>query len=68
MSSLVSILSLQETAVERAHAVFEKLDINDDGSLDEKEFVDGCLNDERIAKLLNTASTTQQNLDSDPEN
>ena len=47
---------VQETAIERANAVFEKLDVNDDGSLDEQEFVDGCMNDERLAQLLNTGS------------
>lgn len=53
-----------ETAIERANAVFQKLDVNDDGSLDEQEFVDGCMNDERVAQLLNTGSGQQHiNLD-----
>ena len=43
--------------MERANAVFEKLDVNDDGILNEQEFVSGCMNDERIASLLNTGST-----------
>ena len=43
--------------MERANAVFEKLDVDRDGTLDEQEFVSGCLNDERIASLLNTGST-----------
>ena len=51
--------NLQETAIERANSIFEKLDVNDDGSLDEQEFVDGCMNDERVAQLLNTGSGQQ---------
>ena len=54
--SLFFGVKFQECAVEKAEAVFEKLDINEDGNLDEKEFVEGCLNDERLAKLLNTGS------------
>ena len=45
--------------MERAHSVFEKLDVNSDGLLNEQEFVDGCLTDQRIASLLNTGSTHQ---------
>ena len=55
--------------MERANAVFEKLDVNDDGSLDEQEFVEGCMNDERLAQLLNTGSGQQHiNLDEEEEN
>ena len=57
---------VQETAIERANAVFEKLDVNDDGSLDEQEFVDGCMNDERLAQLLNTGSG-QENINLEEE-
>ena len=56
---LIPWIILQETAIERANDVFEKLDVNDDGSLDEQEFVDGCMNDERLAQLLNTGSGQQ---------
>ena len=59
MKKILVIQNLQETAIERANAVFEKLDVNDDGSLDEQEFVDGCMNDERLAQLLNTGSGQQ---------
>ena len=59
LSSSANNSKLQETAIERANAVFEKLDVNDDGSLDEQEFVDGCMNDERLAQLLNTGSGQQ---------
>ena len=56
LTLLFKSADVQETAIERANAVFEKLDVNDDGSLDEQEFVDGCMNDERLAQLLNTGS------------
>ena len=59
MNDLIPWIILQETAIERANDVFEKLDVNDDGSLDEQEFVDGCMNDERLAQLLNTGSGQQ---------
>ena len=52
-------MSGQETAVERACGVFERLDVNEDGELSEQEFVQGCLNDERLAGLLNTGSAVQ---------
>ena len=50
---------IQETAVERANSVFGKLDVNEDGVVNEEEFVSGCINDERLASLLNTGSTHQ---------
>ena len=52
----MTLKTCKETAVERANSVFEKLDVNDDGILDEEEFIEGCINDERIASLLNTGS------------
>ena len=42
--------------MERANAVFDKLDTDNSGTIEEQEFVSGCLNDERIASLLNTGS------------
>ena len=36
--------------------VFEKLDRDNSGTIDQEEFVSGCINDERIASLLNTGS------------
>ena len=45
--------------MERACGVFERLDVNEDGELSEQEFVQGCLNDERLAGLLNTGSAVQ---------
>ena len=48
--------------------MFEKLDINEDGNLDEQEFIDGCLNDERLAKLLNTGSNQEIKDDVELEN
>ena len=50
----------QETAIEKATAVFEKLDVNDDGELNEDEFVGGCLKDETLANLLNTGAAEEQ--------
>ena len=55
----------QETAIERATAVFEKLDVNDDGELNEDEFVGGCLKDETLANLLNTGASEEKK--SNPE-
>ena len=40
-------LTFQDTANERSEAVFQMLDKDDDGELDEEEFVAGCLRDER---------------------
>ncbi|CAF4217749.1 unnamed protein product, partial [Adineta steineri] len=36
----------------RAKAIITKLDINGDRKLNKEEFVNGCKNDEFIAKLL----------------
>ncbi len=44
----------QDTANERSEAVFRMLDKDDDGELDEEEFVAGCLRDERLRSLLNS--------------
>ena len=38
---------------ERADAIFRKMDTNYSNTLDEKEFVDGCLNDPILLKFLN---------------
>ena len=47
-------LTFQDTANERSEAVFQMLDKDDDGELDEEEFVAGCLRDERLRNLLNS--------------
>ena len=36
----------------KAKTIFAKLDVNGDGQLSEKEFVDGCLKDEELRNLL----------------
>ena len=36
----------------RANRIFKKLDIDDNGELDENEFVRGCLDDADFIKLL----------------
>ena len=33
------------------------MDVNDDGELNEDEFVNGCLKDETLANLLNTGAS-----------
>ena len=58
----------QNTAIEKATAIFEKLDINDDGELNEDEFVGGCLKDESLANLLNTGASEEQKHESEDEN
>ena len=58
----------QDTAIERATAVFEKLDVNGDGELNEDEFVGGCLKDESLANLLNTGASEEQTNEPEEEN
>ena len=48
--------------------MFEKLDVNDDGELNEDEFVGGCLKDESLANLLNTGAVEEQKQDPEEEN
>jgi Ca2+-binding EF-hand superfamily protein len=38
--------------MERTSTIFESLDINGDGELNEEEFVEGCLNNKKLANLL----------------
>jgi hypothetical protein len=38
---------------ERTNAIFRKMDTNYTSTLDEKEFVEGCLNDPVLLRLLN---------------
>ena len=42
--------------MERTTTIFDRLDINGDGELNEDEFVEGCLNNKKLAKLLNTGA------------
>ena len=58
---------LEETAIERATVVFEKLDVNDDGELNEDEFVVGCLNDESLANLLNTGTGDEEKVNTEED-
>lgn len=37
---------------ERAKQIFSQMDTNQDGILDEQEFVTGCLNDESLVQML----------------
>ena len=41
-----------KAAVERAEVVFGNLDINGDGDITEEEFVQGCLKDEDMVRML----------------
>ena len=47
--------------------MFEKLDVNDDGELNEDEFVGGCLKDETLANLLNTGAAEEKKDNSEEE-
>ena len=42
----------KETAYERADTIFRALDTNGDGTLDEKEFCQGCLKDPDFYKIV----------------
>ena len=53
-AGVMSRITFQDTANERSEAVFRMLDKDDDGELDEEEFVAGCLRDERLRSLLNS--------------
>ena len=37
---------------DRAKQIFQKMDTNRDGILDEKEFIEGCLNDKSLMTML----------------
>ena len=49
-------VNAQDTAVEKAVEVFEALDVDHDGELDEEEFVSGCMKNKDLANILNCAS------------
>ena len=49
----------QDTANDKAASIFRLLDKNDDGELNEEEFVRGCLRDERLRSLLNSGSNSK---------
>jgi Ca2+-binding EF-hand superfamily protein len=42
-----------ESAYERAEKIFSDLDVNSDGSLTEDEFLQGCMDDDELVRLLN---------------
>ena len=44
----------EEAATAQAVKIFEGLDVNKDGSLEEEEFVQGCLENEAMMGLLNS--------------
>ena len=47
--------------------MFEKLDVNDDGELNEDEFVVGCLNNESLANLLNTGTGDEEKVNTEED-
>ena len=42
----------RESAEVRARTIFEKMDENNDGHLSQEEFLNGCLQDEDLSKML----------------
>jgi len=42
----------KDSAEERARIIFSKMDVNNDGHLTEDEFLNGCLGDETLSKIL----------------
>ena len=42
----------RERAAKRAEYIFQQLDSNGDGSLDEEEFCRGCLDDDDFYKII----------------
>lgn len=43
---------LSDEPIARTQDIFDKMDTNHDGVLSKDEFVRGCLNDEKLYKLL----------------
>ena len=48
----------------RAEKIFKRLDVDDNGELDEDEFVRGCLDDTEFVKLLTGDNVTGDSKDS----
>ena len=49
------------TGGRRAEKIFARLDVDDNGELDENEFVRGCLDDKEFVKLLTGDPTESKN-------
>ena len=64
----MKLCMIQEAANAKAEAIFKTLDTNGDGSLDEEEFCEGCLNDPefagmiQVSKLLFVSTSTFNNI------
>ena len=54
----------QIEAEERAMNIFAMMDKNSDGILSREEFINGCLNDERLYQLLTQSSRFDNDRDS----
>ena len=52
----------QDLAPIRAEQIFQILDINGDGELEEDEFVSGCLKDQELITLLNSVGIKEVGL------
>ena len=46
--------------MDRAMAVFQLLDVDEDGELNEDEFVEGCLKDQNLTNLLNSGGNCSE--------
>lgn len=49
-----------DAPIARTQDIFDKMDTNQDGVLSKDEFVRGCLNDERLYKLLACSNEGEQ--------
>lgn len=50
---------------ERSNQIFRDLDVNNDGTVTEEEFVRGCLMDDEFVRLLNAGGVDPDFLDED---
>ena len=51
-SNLSAIAGLTNSAKKKAMKIFIRMDENQDGHLTEEEFLQGCLEDDELSKLL----------------
>ena len=45
-------IQLEDTPVERAHDIFDKMDLDSDGKITKEEFTKTCLGDKNLLNLL----------------
>ena len=46
-----------QSPVSRTQDIFSKMDVNNDGVLSREEFIQGCMNDETLFRLLACSNT-----------